>query len=462
MVRNREAGQALVFTALALTVLMGFAGLAIDMGVLRYDKRLQQSAADAGAIAGANNLQYDAVGSTGVITGAQTASAKNGFTDNGSGQVSNCTSASAAIGTVCVQVNNPPAAGPHAGNNKYVEVLVSAVQPTFFMKVFGVAKETITARAVATNVSGGGPNSGCLYTLGPPNAAIEGVNITGSATLNAPTCGINDDGNYDPTGGTVNLIINAGTFGVVGSDTGHGGNVTCTSQPAPCPAYGMPTAADPLSYLTAPSQPSASLSCPSSGLCSISTSGTTTLQPGTYASIKFGKNSTTTLSPGLYYINNADGSGGLIFDGKASVTGTGVMFYLTCPPGTTTFPCTNGATVGATGGGNVPDITLTAMTTAQATQLTGTSEYAGILFYQDPHDTAAPSLGGDDQSFFNGALYFPTVELSFFGNAKGTGYTAGIVVAKALSLTGNPTVNLIGTAGLPPGVSILTNTVLVE
>ena len=105
--RNRnEAGQALILTAVALVVLMGFAGLAIDMGVMRYDKRLQQTAADAAAIAGASNLAFG-----GVAAGAQDAASRVGYTDNGGGQVSNCTGA--AVGTICVEVNNPPATGPH-------------------------------------------------------------------------------------------------------------------------------------------------------------------------------------------------------------------------------------------------------------------------------------------------------------------------------------------------------------
>jgi len=50
----------LIFTAAALVVLMGFAGLAIDMGVMRHDKRLQQTAADAAAIAGASTCHSGA------------------------------------------------------------------------------------------------------------------------------------------------------------------------------------------------------------------------------------------------------------------------------------------------------------------------------------------------------------------------------------------------------------------
>jgi hypothetical protein len=442
MKRKSESGQALVSTALALVVLIGFAGLAIDMGVLRYQKRLQQSAADAAALAGASNL---ASTSGGVTAGAQNASATNGFTDTGGGQTSACTASGATVGTVCVQVNNPPLSGPHTSNSKYVEVLIAVVQPTYFMKIFGVNSEAITARAVATNLSGGN-GGGCLYTLGPPANSIEGVNINGNATLNAPSCGIVDNGNFNTSGNALN--VSAGTFGVAGSanQSGPGGTVTCADQaPADCPTYGTPAAADPLASLTAPSQPAASSSCPATGLCDVTTKGTETLQPGTYDSIIIGKNSTVTLASGIYYIN---GSGGLTFNGAGTVTSAagGVMFYFTC-----TTTCPNGGTINATGGGDKADIELSPMSSGP---------YAGILFYQAPADTTGPSLGGDDSSSFGGVLYFPTAEITFFGN--GTSYSTGIVVADALALSGHPTVSLLGQAGLPPGVNVITNAVLVE
>jgi hypothetical protein len=410
MTRKNQSGQALVSTVLALTVLLGFGGLAIDMGALRYEKRLQQTAADAAAVAGASNLTHG-----GVTSGAQNASAANGFTDG--------------VNNVTVTINNPPASGPHSGNGNYVEALVVAVQPTYFMRIFGINSETITARAVATNVSGGA-NSGCLYTLGPPSSSIEGVNINGSAILNAPTCGIVDNGNYNTKGNA--LTVNASTFGVSGSAniSGPGGTVTCTGGASSCPTYGTPASSDPLSYLTPPA-----LQTPSYG--NVTTSGTQTLQPGTYSSITVGKNSTVTMNPGIYYVN---GSGGVSFNGAGTVIGDGVTVYFT-----------NGATINATGGGNKLDIQLSPPTSGP---------YAGVLFYQDPNDTAAPSLGGDNNSYFSGILYFPAVQLTFFGN--NVSYSTGIVVADAIALSGNPTVNLQGTAGLPPGVTIVSSATLVE
>jgi len=58
MIRRREdSGQALVLAILALPVILGMVGLAIDVGYLRYTKRLMQTAADSGAIAGALALK---------------------------------------------------------------------------------------------------------------------------------------------------------------------------------------------------------------------------------------------------------------------------------------------------------------------------------------------------------------------------------------------------------------------
>src|SRR6266852_9870497 len=112
---NKQSGQALVGTAIAMVVLAGFAGLAIDMGTLRYQKRLQQTAADAAAIAGAQNLQFQLIsGGSGMAPGAQYAATQNGFTDSGTASLSTC-DGTAAIGTICVQVNHPPSDVTFAG-----------------------------------------------------------------------------------------------------------------------------------------------------------------------------------------------------------------------------------------------------------------------------------------------------------------------------------------------------------
>lgn len=443
MKRKSQAGQALILTAIALSALMGFAGLAVDMGVMRYEKRLQQTAADAAALAGASDLSYG-----GVTAGAQNAAAANGFTDNGGGNVSACTT-SAAVNTVCVQINNPPTSGPHSGNGNYVEALVADVHTTYFMKILGISKTVITARAVATNISGGS-NDACLYTLGPPTSSIEGVNINGSAVLNAPTCGIDDNGDFNTKGNA--LTVQASTFGISGdaNQSGPGGSVTCTT-PGPCPSSGMPAVTDPLAGLPPPPCSPSAPGCtggntitingsgnPNCGTGCTYSGGTYTVSPGQYDSItiKGVASDQVVFSPGIYVI---DGSGGLAIPGNATISGDGVMFYFT---GT--------ATINMTG---TPSMDLIAPSS-------GT--YQGILMYQDPTDTNTngPSLGGNTGSTYQGVLYFPNDNLTFYGNNNTL--STGIVITSSLSLSGNPTVNLEGNAGLPPGVSLTLTATLVE
>jgi Putative Flp pilus-assembly TadE/G-like len=435
MTNKNEAGQALVLTVASLVALMGFAGLAIDMGVMRHDQRLQQTAADAAALAGASNLAFG-----GVTSGAQDAASRVGYADNGGGQVSDC--AGAAVGTICVQVNNPPATGPHgcsggACDRNYVEALVAVVHPTYFMRALSINSETITARAVASNLGG----NGCLYTLGPPSSAIEGVNISGPAILNASSCGIVDDGDYITSGGA--LTVSADSFGVSGNPnvSGSGGLVTCTS-PGPCPTYGIPAATNPLSSLTPPctsclggntvtvlgsGNPGCGTGCSFSG-------GTYRISSGTYCSITIMgvASDQVVFSPGVYIIDGSSAGcsrASLNIQGNDTINGTGVTFYFT-----------NSSTLNMTG---TPTVNLTAPDSS------GT--YPGILMYQDPNDTntTGPSLGGDNGSNYNGALYFPNDQLSLVGGAS---INVAAVVSASIVFNGDHTVNLKGSAGLPPGV----------
>jgi uncharacterized membrane protein len=129
---NRESGQALVFVALGLVLLLGFVALGIDMGVMRYQKRVQQTGADAAAIAEANDLGFGGVNTA----AAQTAAANNGF----SGATVNFNQVCpTSVTDLTVTVNNPPRSGPHAsGANSadYVEVCLATLQPTYFCAHF--------------------------------------------------------------------------------------------------------------------------------------------------------------------------------------------------------------------------------------------------------------------------------------------------------------------------------------
>src|SRR6516162_278919 len=111
-----EDGQLMVFTALGMIMLLGLVALAVDVSLLFRAKRQAQIAADAGAIAGALELEYN--GASNVVTNSQNAALANGMTNTN--QVTVSTSGG----------------GSHTGSG-FVQVIVNKPNPTFFMTMFG-------------------------------------------------------------------------------------------------------------------------------------------------------------------------------------------------------------------------------------------------------------------------------------------------------------------------------------
>ena len=425
--RRNQAGQVLISTALAAVVLVGFAGLAVDMGILRYQRRVQQSAADAAAIAGATDLPSN------YRAGAVNAAAANGFTDNTAGGDCGVPPANLAVGSVNVGVCAPPIAGPHAGEQGYVEAYVSAGQPTFFMRILGVNKKTITARSVASNNSTGtnGAPYGCMYAIGSPGNPVQGMTLQGASIVLAPSCGIVDNGDYTSSG-----AITASSFGVSGANNGGEGSVTCTGGASTCPSFNSPAAADPLAAYTPPCSPCSGgtdISINGGGNFSGAgvgyAGGTYSVSPGTYDAITIsatgGEN--VVFSSGSYVIN---GAGGLSVTGNANISGNDVSFYFTGP-----------ATINITG---TPTLNLSAPASGQ---------YAGMLMWQALADTANPSLSAATGSL-NGILYFPSDKLSFAAN---TTLNIGVVVAASVSAGGGANLTIKGAAinggaGVPGGL----------
>ena len=462
---NKQSGQVLIGVAFAMVVLAGFAGLVIDMGSLRHQKRLQQSAADSAAIAGATNLTYG--GSAWTIAG-QNAAAQNGYTDGGGG-LSAC-EGTPAVGTTCVLVQHPAdvtfngatiPGGSHLANNDYVEAIVVKVQPTYFMKVFGVDSRTVIARAVATN-TGGGPagGGGCIYTLGTPSAQLNvqgaGVGGTGNVKLNAPSCGIVDNGNF-VANGSVEML--AGSIGVGGQYSPPSQQQPCTpgvlvQGVCPTPVTGMPYSGDP--FATKYPIPSA----PGSGTVAASTTGgsTVTYSPGSYTDITVNSTDKAIFSPGLYYI-----TGTFKINAGAYVCAGGIANFAASP-----F-CTEDTVNGG--------VTFYLAGASSSLQINGTSHvemfapnsgtYQGLLFYQDPVNTNLATINGTNDSFFQGVVYMPNADLEFAGTAGfngGAKYT--LITTEQLLIKGGPEVNLnsdlsgLGSNG--PLVGALKWAVLVE
>lgn len=377
----------MVTMLLSLVVIFAFLGLAIDVGYEQLVKIRMQTAADAAALGGAQEIR--ASGPSNVTASAKADAAVNGFTD---GQNS-----------VTVTVNNPPSTGYSTSDSSAVEVLISQNVPTFFMQVLGFSSGRVQARAVAR--IGGGTT--CFYTLNPSMSGALSVSGGVTATF---ACGVMVNSNSNTalsvTGGS---HLNAPYLAVVGRSTINGG-----SSVSPSPTQGVPAVTDPL----------ASLARPAVGSCTytninIGSGATTSVNPGTYCNgLIIAGGATVTMNSGLYIFKG----GGFHIAGGAHVTGTGVTLYNSTAAGYTYQPFVFD---------NGTGITLTAPTT-------GT--YAGILLYQDP--TVVSSLrntfAGGVNATMTGTFYFPTTGLDYSGGANAA-YT--IIVADNVTFSGGATVN---------------------
>jgi len=387
--------------SLALAALMGISALAVDVGELWTTRRLMQNAADAAAMAGADEVAIDG-SKTQVVAAAKAASAQNGFTDG--------SSTLASSSKVSVAVYDPPQSGPYATNSNAVQVVVSQTQPTYFIRVLGWQNVPVSTAAVGLTVSGGS----CVYALDP--TASGTVTVTGTASLNS-TCGIYDNSDNSSSALIVSGggVLQAPLVGVVGGTTVNGGG----SSP---PTTGIAAFGDPLAWEAEPTVGQ----CTSYHVQNISTSQT--LNPGLYCGgLKLNAGANVTFNPGTYIMNG----GGLTILAGATATGSSVTFFLTGQN-------TSNGSANAYGGIQIAG-SATVNLSAPCDSSSGGIE--GMLFFQDRAMTngAGSVINGGANSSFTGALYFPTTALSYSGNSGSNQYT--LVVADTLSVAGTANIN---------------------
>jgi Flp pilus assembly protein TadG len=414
----KQRGQVFALVALALFAILGMASLAVDVGNLWTTRRLMQNAADAAAMAGADEI---AIGGYSYVTSAaQAAAAQNGFT-NGSTTI-------AGSGAVSIAVYNPPQAGPYTANANAVEVVISQKQPTYFMRVLGSSTVKVSTIATGLTVSGGS----CVYALDP--YASGTVSVGGNGIITSQ-CGI-----YDNSDNSSALVVSGGgtmtapVVGVVGGTSINGGGSTT-------PITGIAAFGDPLSWVQ---EPTVSSTCTTLG--NITTS--VTLNPGTYCGgIKIASSGVTVnFNPGTYVING----GGLTVVSGGTVNGTGVTFYLTGANKADSNPASYGG-VNIAGGSTV---NLSAPCNASSGGI------PGMLFFQDRSITSGVSsvINGGSASTFSGAMYFPTTALSYAGSSGANQYT--LLVSDTLNITG--TTNIGNNYSCLPGGSLIKNAALVQ
>jgi hypothetical protein len=345
----------LAIVAISVAVLMGFAGMAVDVGFLEYEQRQQQSAADGAAIGGAEALLYGTgcPNSTAAIGDA----AENGFT-NGSGGVT-------------VVPHNPPLSGPLASNNCAVYVQVNSPHPVFFAKLFGLTgNESTEATAMVA-----GNNNGCIYLL-----KTNAVSSFSNSDIVAPECQI-----YINSAAASNLssaTVGAAAISYAGAPPNISGATFPEATPAPAPFV-----RDPCPNITGCAY--LANNPPSTSTCSTGSNSYSgaTLNPGCYSTLTL--SGTDTLNAGLYVIN-----GKLHLNG-ATVIGNGVTIYMTSAVQDTNFSSSN--------------LTLSPPTSGNT---------IGVLFYRDPAQTSALDFSTCTCNL-SGLEYFPTSQVNYSSSGGG-------------------------------------------
>jgi len=402
-----EEGQTLVLTALCMTVMLGFMAVSIDVGVLFRSKRCLQTAADAAAVAAAQDYMWNQ-SSTSATAAGKAASSVNGYTDGTNG--------------VAVYINAPPANGPNTGVAGFAEAIVTQPVGTPFMAMFGRNNVSVVARAVAAT-----PNnvSACIWLMGTSGTDLD---VQGSYDIEAPGCGIyvNSPSNnaLKVTGG--GGTVNAAFLDVVG---GNSGNHT-TSPTADTLNSGVRST--PWGNLTGPSYP---------GACNI-TSSATSITTATEAAVSGSASNPVVCFTKAVTLNDGvtlpgAGSGVVyVFEKDVTIaTGATVTFGsgTVSPSGGCTTNCTFSNEVGAT-----MELAGTATLNQNSNSIlniyspaTVTSPYDGIAILQPSTNTTELQIQfGSNNEVLDGYIYAPGAEV--YMQDSGGGVTASGIVAASM------------------------------
>ena len=282
----------LVYFAVLLTILLGFCGLAIDVGRIELRELQLQGAADGAAMSAAAQLQAgDQNWQNAASTEAAAYLAANGI----------------AAATVDAPVVGP-ATGPYADDQSVVQVTLHQGVPTIFLGLISQASSSVALSATAM-----ARMPPCSYFSATPPVSV-GSSIAKAGVFLA---GANVNSSC-PVWTSTGWIVDGGSS-VSGAQTGASGGPDASEvqgSVSPAMVYREPTQNDPLAYLAAP----VFKKCDHTN---VSYGGAATLSPGTWCGGLNANGATLTLQPGLFVI-----TGGAVWS-NSTISGTGVTLYLT-------------------------------------------------------------------------------------------------------------------------------------
>ena len=382
-------GVSAVITAIALTTLAGFCGLAVDVVMWEVNYRAMQGAVDQSALAAVtafrNAGETAALGDSTTAQNAAYATAiRNGY------PAGNVTVAAFNNGGTCT-------------NDGCLRVTITQSQSQFFTGVFFNGGPTASVTAVATCSGCGNGDFTVASTGGDP--CVMALDASGSGVITAsgtPTLSLSNCNLYNNSPNTNATILNGGaTIEGCTSTNACGSQAFLAQSTTPSGSIDIPIvnnaspAPDPYAGLTVPTVAG---SCTSSFPANPVPSGTYCPGNITNQTVQFADNSVIVITGGLNTKGNS---------------------HLSC----------NSCTVYVTGGGSINGNSTISLTSPSSGQ------YAGIALWFG--DNSAVTYDGTNDSGFSGAIYAPTATVTF-GGTNATGATCTRLIAAAIDLHGTP------------------------
>lgn len=409
-----------ITSALVITGLLAFTGLAFDASYLQWSRMNAQAAADASAMGALRELE---LGNTGTITTAGlNDAALNGYV-NGSNNTT-------------ITINSPPLSGKYTGDTRAVEAIVSRTIPTFFMMILGRNSISISARAVGRTTSSSGSIGGCIFALDP--SASRAFQIAGSSSVTSACSAIvnsTDSQAFEMEGSQTFYLQNHAKVGVYGSWKLNGQtqlwDVASNAQTNPVKAASQ--VADPLASVPVPSAGPVISNMPVAYDMNNKPAGNT-MQPGVYCgglTVNNTGGAQFKMAAGMYIM----AGGGVRFQSQAIINATaGVTIYNTSANSSHMWGC------GSTSG--YSPVTFDGQATVNI-NAPSSGTYTGIAIFEDRDTSVTGSnpasnpnkIVGGASTTINGALYFKNTQLQFSGSNSSNGYM--VIVADMVQINGN-------------------------
>lgn len=412
----KRRGGALAYTAIVILVLIGFVGLAIDWGYMTWTAQKLQNAADAAALAGAQQVWWSHSDARAAAIDLASRNEAGGAAVTLDSNLTNDPNGDVVIG-IYDRVNKTFTASTDTQRANAVRVAarrttgsVDGPLPLIFGPIFD--KDTAEVERFGIAVAIGGPARDSVIALNEKEK--NSFYLYGNAHLDLGE-GSAQVNSTHPSGAVFqgnDMTFLAGEVNMVSSDYTDRGNPDLNSIDM---NTSEPTVLDPLAGLPEPT-PGAPMN-PTQ--INPATEAWTYYEPGYYPNgldLQAGDN--VYLNPGIYILENGDPTNpskpAFAINGHANLTGYGVMFFIK---------------FGSLLHNGTGEVRITPMNEEQSIAASeafldpGIPDYAGIQFFQARDNTQMATFNGTslftgtDASIDGGAgtFYFPEAKVEFGG-----------------------------------------------